>query len=255
MEPIRKHKVAVAKIDRYLAGLRQEVRRSARTLLLVRVAYALALVAICVLLARPFGIIVGFMAAFVAAFFTWVFYRGQVARHVLVQRRETFLGALLRRLRDDLAPAEKLRVRYEVQPLDELLHGVKSAKSSAGNLKTYYRHRWLRVRGMLADRTQFRMRLQSAAKSKRGVILREQSTMRLEVIPPMDGYRGSLTTAVAEAGKTLPWGAGEVTMKPGRDRLVFHIQASESAMIDHVYQALQHTVALYRGRPPNRPRK
>lgn len=247
------NKVSVAGIDRYLAGLQQEVRRSARRLLLVRLAYFLGLAGLGVLLAILFWlaaltIVIG------VVFFTWVFYRGAVARHVLVQRREAFLGALLRRLRDDLAPTEKLRVQYQVQPLDGLVHAVKSTKTAAGNLKTYYRHRWLRVRGTLADETRFRMRLESAAKSKRGEVLREQSTMILEVRPPAGSYRGSLVTAVTEAGETLPWGAGEVTMKPSRDRLVFRVRTRESDMIDHVCQALQYTVTLYRGRPPKRAR-
>jgi hypothetical protein len=253
MHQMSTNKVSVAGIDRYLAGLQQEVRRSARRLLLVRVVYFGGLASLGVLLA----ILVWFAALPIVigvVFFTWVFYRGAVARHALVQRREAFLGALLRRLRDDLAPTEKLRVDYQVQPLDALLHAVRSTKTSAGNLKTYYRHRWLRVRGTLADGTRFRMRLQRAAKSKRGEVLREQSAMILEVRPPAGSYRGSLVTAVTEAGEALPWGAGEVTMKPSRDRLVFRVLTRESDMIEHVYQALRHAVALYRGRPPKRAR-
>lgn len=250
MHEMRKNKVSVAGIDRYLDGLRREARRSARTLLLVGAGYLLALAGLCALLASATGLVVALVVTFFVLYITYVFYLAQVAAHKLVKRRAAFLAALLHRLRDELAPVEKVRVRHQVQPLDPLLHVVKSTKSSAGNLKTYYRHCWLRVRGVLADGTSFRMRLQSAAKSKRGEVLRERSAMVLVVIPPMRGYRGSLTTAVAEAGKTLPWGAGEVTMKPGRDRLVFRVVTGESAMVEHVYQALQYTVRLYRGQPP-----
>jgi hypothetical protein len=233
----------VAGIDRYLAGLQQEARRSGFHLLLFRVIYFGALLGIFALLVVSLGFW-AFAVVFLFAVFTWDFQRSRGATHALLLRRVAFLDALLRRLRDDLAPTEKLRVRYHERPLDSSLHEVKSTKSSAGNTKTYHRSRWLRVRGTLADGTRFRMRLQSASKRKKGQTLRAQSALILEVTPPP--HRAG--AAAGAAGETLPWGAGSVSRKAD-DTLVFRFLTSESDMIEQTYRALRYSVALHPAAP------
>lgn len=246
-------KVSVARLDRYLARLRQQVRRSARHLLLFQVSYFLGLLSAFALFARllAFGAI---PLAFVTVLLTWGFYRRQVTTHELRQRRLTWLDALLRSLRDDLAPTEKLRVRYGVQPSDSRLNAVKSTKSSAGNTKRYYRDRWLRVRGMLADGTRFRIRMQSAAKSKKGKILREQSTLFLQVTPPAGRHASAAaSTAPDSTAETRPWSTGSVTMEPAHGRLVFRFQGHEDHLLEQVHAALRYTMALFPGQPDAAP--
>jgi hypothetical protein len=241
-------KVSVAKLDRYLARLRQQVRRSARHLLLFQVSYFLGLLGLFALFAGwvAFGAI---PLAFVTVLFTWGFYRRQVTTHELRQRRLTWLDALLRSLRDDLAPTEKLRVRYGVQPSDSWLNAVKSTKSAAGNTKRYYRDRWLRVRCVLADGTRVRIRMQSAAKRKKGTILREQSTLILQVTPPAGRYASAASTAPGDASETRPWSTGSVTMEPAHGRLVFRCQAHEGHLLDQLHEALRYTMALFPAQP------
>lgn len=245
-------KIAVKKLDRYRDGLRQQVRRSARDRLLLLVFHALGLLIVLVLgLAWiTYG---GLVAAIVIGLLSWGPYRRRVTAHELLQRRLTWLDALLRTLHDDLAPSEKLRVRYDLQPSDSWLHKVKTTKSSAGNPKAYYRSRWLRVRGMLADGTRFRIRVQSAAKSKKGRIIREQSALILEVTPP--AHRLARTDSPAPHGpaETRPWATGRLTIDPARGRLVFRFQASDSELIDQLYRALRYAVALVPGQPDGIP--
>lgn len=247
MHRMRTNKVSVAGIDRYLAGLRKEVRASARHLLLFQVVYFLALLGLFALLVVPLTI-GAFVVVFLAGMFTWRFYRGRGAAHDLLVARAAFLDALLHKLRDELAPTEKLRVRYHVQPVEGWLSQVKSTRSAAGNTKTYHRSRWLRVRGMLADGTRFRIRLQRATKHKKGQVLREQSALILEVTPP-----AGAGPAAEDAGETVPWGAGGVMMRPVQGTLVFRVCTRESDMIDEVYRALRFAVARYPGQPDASP--
>lgn len=252
MHPTHTSKIAVDQLDQYRDGLRQQVRRSARDLLLFRVLYVLSLVGLTALgiAVLQFG---GIIAGIFIGLLSWSFYRRQVKAHEIREHRLTWLAALLGTLHDDLAPTAKLRVRCDLQPSDSWLHKVRSTKSSAGNNKTYYRNRWLRVRGMLADGTRFRIRVQSAVKSKKGQILHEHSALILEVTPPAQRVASAAGTAPDSPGETRPWGMGSITLEPARGRLVFRFQAHESNLIDQLYRALRYTVALVPGQPDETP--
>jgi hypothetical protein len=245
-------RIAVDRLDRYLAGLRRQVRRSARDLLLFRGFYFLAIPGLFALLVIPLGF-GALVVTILVAVFTWDLYCRRVTTHALRQRRLTWLDALLVSLRDDLAPTGKLRVRYGVRPIETSLNAVKSTKSSAGNTKRYYCDRWLRVRGALADGTRFRIRVQSAAKRKKGQTLREQSTLILEVTPPAGRYAGATGAAPDSAGETRPWAMGSLTMEPAHGRLVFRFQVHESELLEQIHRALRYTLALFPGQPDASP--
>lgn len=247
MYRLHTNKVAVDGIDRYLARLRREVRRSALHLLLFRVACFVGIPCLFALLALPLGFI-AIVVTILAALCAWAVDRRRRAIHDLRQARQIFLDALLQRLRDDLAPTEKVRVRYHELPVDDSLHQVRSKKSSAGRIKTYHRSQWLRVRGVLADGTRFRIKLQRAAKQKRGQTLRQHSALVLEVTPPAGCYPAA-TGAAGDTGEALRWGEGRVTRKPEQGTLVFRFLIGESEMLEQIYRALRYTVSLYPAPP------
>lgn len=172
-------KIAPHEIPRVLVEMDAVVRRRKRMLglgFVLAVATSLAL-----LVFPPVGII-----TFVIAL---IYFHGRRARHRRLVAKVDFLRALLSQLVDELHPRAPVRFDFDLSAYDEDGKLFRSASSSAGNKKTYYSDKWLRLRVCLADKTQVEVVRQQGIKVKKGNVQFEKRRLFVTVTPNACRYR------------------------------------------------------------------
>lgn len=166
--------------------------RKARDEAHVRYGLALALIAVASLafaLVFPPVSMMGLFAFIMVAVAAWK--RGKA-----IDRKEAKIGFLrdvLEAFQDELHPRAPIRYRFDLRAYDAPDKVERTARSAAGNTKTYYSDKWLHLRLTLADRTVVEVVRQQGLKTKKGGVVSEKRRLFLTVSPnprrywPMQG--------------------------------------------------------------------
>lgn len=122
-----------------------------------------------------------------------------------------FTERLLKGLKDELHPGDKLSVRFDFHAYDSAGKQIWEGRSPFGNRKVKYADKWLHLKLRLADGTRVRVRREVGVKTKKGSIQKEKRRLWLHVKPEPSLYdvdaaiadhdtlRRSLKTAVRES--------------------------------------------------------
>jgi hypothetical protein len=186
---VHSRRVSVAKIDAYVAELERFKRRGRALRLLTSAGLVGFLSLVLALLAETAPLetlVVGVVFAGIAMllfgfwFFSWRSTQKQIAA-----RRVQPLCRIMTALHDDLLPTRKVRLRYDLRAPD---HKQKMTWAETSGAKVRYYDPWLRMRGMLAEGTRFRVRMSSELKTKKGRVLHEKRWLYLKLMPPAERY-------------------------------------------------------------------
>lgn len=152
-----------------------------------------------------------YVGLFVLAAFAWIlppvgliativllvlFFRGKkkIARK---QAKLEFLKGVLAELRDELHPRMPIRFDFDLTAYDHTGKLERTARSFAGNTKSYYSDKWLRLRVVLADKTRVEIVRQVGIKVKKGNVQHEKRRMFVTVTPNARRYRPMLGEPMA----------------------------------------------------------
>lgn len=178
-------KVAPREVPRVLAEMAKPVRREFLIYhLLFAVLLAASLGSVALLSEPPLGI---FGALVLLVLF--VQRRRRIARKAA---KLEFLRALLGLLADELHPRAPVRFDFDLTAYDAAGKLFRTASSAAGNKKSYYSDKWLRLRVRLADGTQVEVVRQQGLKEKKGFIVVEKRRMFITLTPVAKRYRPML---------------------------------------------------------------
>jgi hypothetical protein len=187
-------RISVAKIGAYIEELEHYKRhkRFQRLLVSAGVVGSIALMLGLLIVTRPeppekpVALVVGVVFAGIGLLmFAFWFVSWRNTQKEIAARRVQPLCSILSALRDDLLPTRKLRVRYDLRAPD---HKQKMTWAETSGAKVRYYDPWLRLRGMLADGTRFRVKLNSELKTKKGRVMHEKRWLFLKLMPPADRY-------------------------------------------------------------------
>lgn len=172
-------KVAPHEIPRVLAEMDAVVRRRRGMLWL---GFLLSLAAsLALLVFPPLGLI--------TLVIVLIYFHGRRARHQRLVAKVEFLRALFAQLVDELHPRLPVRFDFDLSAYDESDKLFRTASSSAGNKKSYFSDKWLRLRVCLADRTEVEIVRQQGVKVKKGNVQFEKRRLFITVTPNSRRYR------------------------------------------------------------------
>lgn len=181
-------RISTARIDAHIAELQRFQRQGRTRRLLISVCLIAVLAALLALLyvIAPEALVVGVVFASIGLllFAFWFFSWRNTQKQIAVRRVQP-LCRILAALHDDLMPTRKLRMRYDLRAPD---HKQKMTWAETSGEKVRYYDPWLRLRGMLADGTRFRVKMNSELKTKKGRILHEKRWLYLKLMPPESSY-------------------------------------------------------------------
>ena len=180
-------KVAPDELPRMFGEMQAQIdRRSLHHNLLFG---GLAVVAAVALVVPPLGI----FGIILVIFF---FFRG---RSKIARKRQKleFLRGVVGELADELHPRAPVRFDFDLTAYDEKSKLTRSGRSSAGNTKSYYSDKWLRLRVVLADRTRVEIVRQVGIKEKKGSKQHEKRRLFLTVTPNPKRYQPMLGEPMA----------------------------------------------------------
>ncbi|HWN67841.1 MAG TPA: hypothetical protein VNM90_09380 [Haliangium sp.] len=187
-------RISVARIGAYINELEQYTRRTRLQRLLVSagVIGTIALLLALLVMTRPeppekpVALVVGVVfAALGLLMFSFWFFSWRATQKQIAVRRLQPLGRIVTALREDLLPTRKLRVRYDLRAPN---HKQKMTWAQTSGEKVRYYDAWLRLRGMLAEGTRFRVKMNSELKTKKGRIMHEKRWLFLKLMPPAARY-------------------------------------------------------------------
>jgi hypothetical protein len=186
---VHARRISVARIDRHIEELERFTREGRKRRLLTSVGMVggiLALIVLLALTAPVENVVVGVIFAAIALLlFAFWFVSWRTTQKQITARRVRPLCRILGALRDDLLPTRKLRMRYDLRaPNDK----EKMTWAERSGVKIRYYDPWLRLRGMLADGTRFRVRMSSELKTKKGRVMHEKRWLYLKLMPPGERY-------------------------------------------------------------------
>jgi hypothetical protein len=117
-----------------------------------------------------------------------LFFRGnkKIARK---RAKLDFLKGLLGELKDELHPRMPIRFDFDLTAYDHTGKLERTARSYAGNAKSYYSDKWLRLRVVLADKSRVEVVRQVGIKVKKGNVQHEKRRMFITVTPNPRRYR------------------------------------------------------------------
>lgn len=172
-------KIAPHEIPRVLAEMDAVVGRQ-RTKLLLRFILVLA-IAGALFVIPPLGLF--------AVLVTLIYFHGKRKHHRRMVAKVEFLRSLLELLVDELHPRAPVRFDFDLSAYNESDKLFRSASSAAGNKKSYYSDKWLRLRVCLADKTQVEVVRQQGIKVKKGNVQFEKRRLFVTVTPNPRRYR------------------------------------------------------------------
>lgn len=180
-------KVSIEELPRMLEQIEGELRRRRRNHTLLYVAL-FVLVALSWLI-PPLGI-------FATIVVLLLFHRGRkkIARK---QAKLDFLKGVLDELKDELHPRMPIRFDFDLTAYDHTGKLERTARSFAGNTKSYYSDKWLRLRIVLADKSRVEIVRQVGIKVKKGNLQHEKRRMFVTVTPNPRRYRPMLGEPMA----------------------------------------------------------
>lgn len=182
-------RLSVAKIDAYVDELDRYKRRGRYQRLLTSaglVGFIALLLVLLFLTAPPETLVVGVVFAGIALLlFGFWFYSWRNTQKQIAARRVQPLCSILTTLHEDLLTTRKLRVRYDLRAPH---HKQKMTWAETSGAKVRYYDPWLRLRGMLAEGTRFRVKMSSELKTKKGRIMHEKRWLYLKLMPPASRY-------------------------------------------------------------------
>lgn len=185
---IHYRRVSVARIGACIDDLQRYKRqgRNRRLLISAGVIGTMALLLGLLALTGPIeALVVGVVFAGIGLLlFGFWFVSWRNTQKQIAARRVQPLCSILAALHADLIPTRKLRLRYDLRAPDDK---QKMTWATSGAKIRYY-DPWLRLRGMLAEGTRFRVRMSSELKTKKGRILHEKRWLYLKLMPPADRY-------------------------------------------------------------------
>ncbi|ACY18979.1 hypothetical protein [Haliangium ochraceum] len=189
---IFEHKISVAKIDAHREQLARRIRGARRRLGLISVLIIGFMLGMMPVLAAQssdeflvVGVIVGAVGVFLFGFY---FLDRRRRQRDIARRRVEPLRQILGSLRDELLPTRKLELRYDLRDPDDREKMTWTETSDFGHAKIRYYDAWLRIQGVLADGTRFRIRMANELKTKKGRVLHEKRWLNLKVGPPESRY-------------------------------------------------------------------
>jgi hypothetical protein len=192
MKGVYVRRISTAKIGASVQGLEQWTLRAKRTRLITLslvVGLTAGVLAVLNLVAPPdVGVIAVVFATIGLLLFGFWFFSWRTAQKEIAARRVRPLCTILAALRDDLLPTRKLRMRYDLRAPNHKEKMTWTQTSDHGHAKIRYYDPWLRLKGMLADGTRFRVRMNSELKTKKGRVLHEKRWLYLKLMPPADRY-------------------------------------------------------------------
>ena len=172
-------KVSIEELPRILAQIEAELgkRRLNHTLLYV----ALFVPGALAWLLPPLGLLATIVLLV-------LFFRGKkkIARK---QAKLDFLKGVLAELKDELHPRMPVRFDFDLTAYDNTGKLERTARSHAGNTKSYYSDKWLRLRVVLADKSRVEIVRQVGIKVKKGSVHHEKRRMFITVTPNPRRYR------------------------------------------------------------------
>lgn len=192
MKGVYVRRLSTAKIDAAVQGLEQWTVRSRRTrmlTLLLVVGFTAGGIALLGVVAPPGASVIAVVFSIIGMLlFGFWFFSWRTAQKEIAARRVRPLCTILGSLRDDLLPTRKLRMRYDLRAPNHKEKMTWTQTSDHGHAKIRYYDPWLRLKGMLADGTRFRVRMNSELKTKRGRVLHEKRWLYLKIMPPAELY-------------------------------------------------------------------
>lgn len=172
-------KVSIPELPKVLGEIEGQLAKRRRNHILLFLFLAAGVAAAWMLV--PLGVI---------ATVVWLifFFRG---RKKIARKRVKldFLRGLLDELRDELHPRLPVRFDFDLTAYDHTGKLERTARSFAGNTKSYYSDKWLRLRVVLADRTRVEIVRQVGVKQKKGNVVHEKRRLFVTVTPNPRRYR------------------------------------------------------------------
>ena len=192
MKGVYVRRISTAKIDASVQGLELWTQRAKRTRMITLalvVGVTTGGIALLNLFAPPGASVIAVVFSTIGLLlFGFWFFSWRTAQKEIANRRVRPLCTLLAALRDDLLPTRKLRMRYDLRAPNHKEKMTWTQTSDHGHAKIRYFDPWLRLKGMLADGTRFRVRMNSELKTKKGRVLHEKRWLYLKLMPPGDRY-------------------------------------------------------------------
>lgn len=192
MKGVYVRRLSTAKIDASVRGLERWTHRARRTrmiTLFLVVGLTAGGIALLGVVAPPSASVIAVVFSTIGLLlFGFWFFSWRTAQKEIAARRVRPLCTILGSLRDDLLPTRKLRMRYDLRAPNHKEKMTWTQTSDHGHAKIRYYDPWLRLKGMLADGTRFRVRMNSELKTKRGRVLHEKRWLYIKIMPPADRY-------------------------------------------------------------------
>lgn len=192
MKGIYECKVSVAKLEAHQQALGRSARAANQRLVATAAVILSVVLALIIALANQsvaellvVGVIIGITGVFLSAF--WFVSRRKTLRDI-TRRRVEPLRHILGALRDELLPTRKLELRYDLRDANDKEKMTWTETTDFGHAKIRYYDPWLRLQGVLADGTRFRLRMSSELKTKKGQVLHEKRWLNLKLGPPASRY-------------------------------------------------------------------
>ena len=100
--------------------------------------------------------------------------------------RSRFGGSLCALLADEILPRSTVDLQFDRRDTRDPNHLERTALSTAGNTKAYYKQRWLRLTVTLPDRTLVQISRKAFKKTKKGSVTKHYRYLAIKVRPPGD---------------------------------------------------------------------